>query len=120
MHALRDVLQRGEYLTVKQSSEQVSFDYGNVKRSYTPGGHSVVSSETGVADQTSGWDGKEYVIKIRPQLGPSIVEEYGLSPDGKQLIVKTQIGPFELRKVELTRVYDATSAVVPNSGPSNE
>ena len=120
MHALRDVLQRGEYLTVKQSSEQVSFDYGNVKRSYTPGGHSVVSSETGVADQTSGWDGKEYVIKIRPQLGPAIVEEYGLSPDGKQLIVKTQIGPFELRKVELTRVYDATSAVVPNSGPSNE
>jgi hypothetical protein len=120
MHALRDVLQRGEYLTVKQSSDQVSFDYGNFKRSYTPGGHSVVSSETGVADQTSGWDGKAYVIKIRPQLGPAIVEEYGLSPDGKQLIVKTQIGPFELRKVELTRVYDVTSAVVPNSGPSIE
>jgi hypothetical protein len=120
MHALREVIQRGDYLTLRQSPDQVSVDYGNFKRSYTPGGHSVVSSETGVADQASGWDGKQYVIKIRPQLGPSIVEEYGLSPNGKQLVVKTEIGPFELHKVELTRVYDAVSAAVPNTGPTNE
>jgi hypothetical protein len=120
MHALRDVLNRGDYLTIRQAPEQVSFDYGSVSRSYTPGGRSVVSSETGVADQTSGWDGRQYVINIRPQLGPAIVEEYGLSPDGKQLIVKTRIGPFELQKVSLTRVYDAATAVVPNSGPSTD
>jgi hypothetical protein len=120
MHALRDVLQRNDYLTIRQSPDQVSFDYGSYKRSYTPGGHSVVSSENGVADQASGWDGKEYVINIRPQLGPAIVEQYELSPDGKQLVVKTRIGPFELQKVELTRVYDSTTSVVPNSGPSND
>jgi hypothetical protein len=120
MHALRDVLQRGDYLTIRQSPEEVSFDYGNYKRSYTPGGRSVVSSETGVADQVSGWHDKEYDINIRPQLGPAIVEEYGLSPDGKQLIVKTHIGPFELQKVNLTQVYDKTTSAVPNSGPSNE
>lgn len=118
MHALRDVLNRGDYLTIRQSPDQVSFDYGNYSRSYTPGGRSVVSSETGVADQTSGWDARQYVINIRPQLGPAMIEQYGLSPDGKQLIVKTQIGPFELQKVNLTRVYDAATAVVPNSGPS--
>jgi hypothetical protein len=120
MHALRDVMQRSEYLTIRQSPEQISFDYGTTTRSYTPGGRSVVSSENGVADQTSGWSGKKYVILIRPQLGPAFSEEYSLSPNGKQLIVKTQIGPFELSKVNLTRVYDATDAVVPNSGPSNE
>ncbi len=120
MHALRDVLQRGDYLTIRQSPEQVSFDYGTIVRSYTPGAHSVVSSENGVADQTSGWKGNEYVINIRPQIGPAMVEEYGLSPDGKHLVVKTHIGPFELSKVNLTRVYDATGAVVPNLGPSNE
>jgi hypothetical protein len=120
MHALREVLQRGDYLTVRQSPEQVSFDYGNFRRSYTPGGRSVVSSETGVADQTSGWNGKQYIVNIKPQLGPVFVEEYGLSPDGKQLIVKTRIGPFELHRVDLTRVYDATTTVVPNSGPSND
>jgi hypothetical protein len=48
------------------------------------------------------------------------MEEYALSPDGKHLIVKTHIGPFELSKVNLTRVYDATDAVAPNSRPSNE
>jgi hypothetical protein len=120
MHALRDVMQRSEYLTIRQSPEQISFDYGTTTRSYTPGGRSVVSSENGVADQTSGLSGKKYVILIRPQLGPAFSEEYSLSPNGKQLIVKTQIGPFELSKVNLTRVYDATDAVVPNSGPSNE
>jgi len=120
MHALRDVMQRSDYLTIRQSPDQISFDYGNTARSYTPGGHSVVSSENGVADQTSGWSGKEYTVYIKPQLGPVIMEEYALSPDGKHLIVKTHIGPFELSKVNLTRVYDATDAVAPNSRPSNE
>lgn len=120
MHELRAILQRSDFLTIKQSSDQVSFDYGTTVRSYTPGGHSVVSSENGVADQTSGWSSKQYVVNIKPQVGPLVVEEYSLSPDGKQLVVKSHIGPFELSKVNLTRVYDATGAVVPNSGPSND
>ena len=120
MHELRAILQRSDFLTIKQSSEQVSFDYGTTVRSYSPGGRSVVSSENGVADQSSGWSGKQYVINIKPQVGPVVLEEYSLSPDGKQLVVKSHIGPFELSKVNLTRVYDATGAVVPNSGPSND
>lgn len=120
MHALREILQRSDYLTIRESPEQISFDYSTTVRSYTPGGRSVVSSENGVADQTSGWSGKQYVIHIKPQLGPVVVEEYELSPDGKQLIVRAHIGPFELAKVNLTRVYDVTGAVVPNTGPSND
>jgi hypothetical protein len=120
MHELRAILQRSDYLTIKQSPEQMSFDYGTTVRSYTPGDKSVVSSENGVADQTSGWSDKKYTIRTRPQLGPRVEEEYSLSPDGKQLIVKVTIGPFELSKVELTRVYDRTGEVVPNSAPSND
>ena len=120
MHAFRAILQRSDYITIRQTPDQVSFDYGSTARSYTPGGKSVVSSETGVADQTSGWKGREYIINIRPQLGPQIVEEYSLSPDGRQLTIKSHIGPFELSKVNFTRVYDATGAVVPNARPSND
>jgi hypothetical protein len=120
MHELRAILQRSDFLTIKQSTDQITFDYSTTVRSYTPGGHSVVSSENGVADQTSGWKGKQYIINIKPQLGPLVEEEYALSPDGKQLIVKSHIGPFELSKVSFTRVYDATGAVIPNSGPSND
>jgi hypothetical protein len=120
MHEFRAILQRSDYLTIRQSPDQVGFDYGTTVRSYTPGGHSVVSSENGVADQNAGWKGKQFVINIKPQLGPQVAEEYELSPDGKQLIVKSHIGPFELSKVNFTRVYDATGAVVPNSRPSND
>jgi len=120
MHELRAILQRSDYLTIRQSPDQVGFDYGTTVRSYTPGAHSVVSSENGVADQAAGWNGKQFVINIKPQLGPQVVEEYELSPDGKQLIVKSHIGPFELSKVNFMRVYDATGAVVPNSRPSND
>jgi hypothetical protein len=49
-----------------------------------------------------------------------VLEQYELSPDGKQLIVTSRIGPFELSRVILKRVYDATGAVVPNSRPSND
>jgi len=120
MHELRNILQRSDYLTIKQSPDQISFDSATTVRSYTPGEKSVVSSENGVADQTSGWDDRKYKINIKPQLGPRVVEEYSLSADGKQLIVKSIIGPFELSKVELTRVYDATGQAVPNSAPSND
>jgi hypothetical protein len=120
MHELRTILQRSDYLTIRQSPDQVGFDYGTTVRSYTPGARSVVSSENGVADQNAGWTGKQFEINIKPQLGPQVLEDYELSPDGKQLIVTSRIGPFELSRVLLKRVYDATGAVVPNSRPSND
>jgi hypothetical protein len=120
MHALRDILNRSDFLTVRQAPEQLVFDYGVTVRRYTPGGHSVVSSETGVADQNSGWKGKTYAIDVKPQLGPEVTEEYGLSPDGKQLVLKVEIASFDLSKITLTRVYDAASEVVPTARPSNE
>ena len=120
MHELRTILQRSDYLTIRQSPDQVGFDYGTTARSYTPGAHSVVSSENGVADQSAGWSGKQFVVNVKPQLGPQVFEQYELSPDGKQLIVTSRIGPFELSRVTLKRVYDATGAAVPNSRPSTD
>lgn len=120
MHALTAILSRSDFLTVHQAPEQMVFDYGTTVRRYTPGGHSVVSSETGVADQKSGWKAKAYVIDVRPQVGPEVTEEYELSPDGKHLLLKLQIGSFDLPKINLTRVYDPTGEVVPHARPSNE
>ena len=120
MHEFRAILQRSDYLTIRQSPDQVGLDYGTTVRSYTPGAHSVVSSENGVADQSAGWSGKQFVVNVKPQLGPQVFEQYELSPDGKQLIVTSRIGPFELSRVTLKRVYDATGAAVPNSRPSSD
>jgi hypothetical protein len=120
MHALTEALARGDYLTVRQSSELLVFDYGTTARSFTPGVHSVVSAQMGVADQISGWDGREYVINIKAQLGPNIVERFGLSHDGQRLIEKLRIGPAELPTVTLTRVYERTTESAPRTPPTSD
>ena len=120
MHVLSQVIARGDYLTVRQTSEQLSLDFGTVQRSYTPGGRSVVSAETGVADQTSGWDGRDYVINIRAQLGANVSERLSLSADGAHLIDKLHIGPAELPAIELTRVYGRTDQPAPRAVPTND
>jgi hypothetical protein len=120
MHALSAVLARGDFLTVRQSSEELVFDYGTTARSFTPGVHSVVSAEMGVADQVSGWEGREYAIYIKAQLGPNIVDRFGLSPDGQRLIEKLRIGPAELPAVALTRVYERTTETAPRAPPTTD
>ncbi len=120
MHALAAVLARGDFLTVRQSSEELVFDWGTTARSFTPGAHSVVSAEMGVADQISGWEGREYVINIKAQLGPNIVDRYGLSADGRRLIEKLRIGPAELPTVALTRVYERTTETAPRAPPTTD
>ena len=120
MRALSAVLARGDFLTVRQSSGQLVFDYGTTARSFTPGVHSVVSAEMGVADQVSGWEGREYAIYIKAQLGPNIVDRYALSPDGQRLIEKLRIGPAELPAVALTRVYARTTETAPRAPPSTD
>lgn len=120
MHVLSQVIARGEYLTVRQASDELTLDFGTTQRSYTPGGRSVVSAEMGVADQTSGWDGHEYVINIKAQWGPNVIERYALSADGTQLIDKVHIGAAELKAVELRRVYRRTTEPAPRAVPTTD
>ena len=57
------------------------------------------------SDQTSGWKDRAYIIEVKPQNGPLMTEEYTLSPDGRELLMKLHIGASELPAVILTRVY---------------
>ena len=119
-HVITDSVARGDYLTIRQGPDEVVLDYGGTRRSFTPGQRSVVSAEGGVGDQTSGWKGHEYVIELRAQMGPSVTERYGLSPDGKRLIEKLHIGSAELAAVDLTRVYGRTDDGAPRQLPSSD
>ena len=42
-------MERGEFLTIRQARDEIVLDYGASRRSFTPGGRSVVSAENGVA-----------------------------------------------------------------------
>ena len=104
-HVLRNTVARGDFLTVRQGPGEFVLDYGGSKRAFIPGQHSVVSAEGGVGDQTSGWKEHAYIIEVKPQNGPLMTEEYTLSADGKELLMKLHIGASELPAVNLTRVY---------------
>jgi hypothetical protein len=118
-HVLQDVMARGEYLTIHQGAEEIVFDYGTSRHSFTPGAHSVVSSENGVADQKSGWSGRAYAIVVKPQMGPEITDSYTLSGDGKRITEKLHIANYELPAQTLTRVYEAASSPPPRQLPSD-
>lgn len=120
MHELMDFITRGDYLTVRQETDSFGLQFGSSARSFTPGGHSVVSAETGVADQVSGWKGKAYVIDIKPQVGPAITESYSLSDDQKNLIVKLHVAGSDLPAVDLKEVYAHTAESAPRALPTNE
>jgi hypothetical protein len=118
-HVLQDVIARGEYLSIRQGPQEIEFDYGTSRHSFTPGARSVVSSENGVADQKSGWNGRAYVIVVTPQMGPEITDSYTLSPDGKRLTEKLHIASYELPAQLLTRAYVAAGAVPTRQLPTD-
>jgi hypothetical protein len=119
-HVVMKCIDRGDFLTIRQRPGEFVLDYGTSVRSFVPGAHSVVSAEGGVGDQTSGWEGHAYVIKVKGQLGPDVTEQLSLSADGKQLLYTLHIGAEELPAVTLTRVYVPTNEVAPRLLPNND
>jgi hypothetical protein len=105
-------------LKIEQSPTRFALIRGDDRRSFTPGGDSVISVAEGVADQHSGWAGREYVIEVKPQVGPHIIERYGLSADGRQLVEKFTLTDDEWPKLEFTRVYES-GALTPRPLPTS-
>jgi hypothetical protein len=119
-HIIEDTAARGDFLTITQSPGEFLLDYGTSRRSFTPGQRSVVSAESGVGDQNSGWKGKSYVIRVNDQNGPDVVEEYSLGAGGKELLMKLTVSSGELPAVELKRVYRPTTEAAPKQLPNSD
>lgn len=100
----------GQWLKIRQSDSEVNIVNAATTRSFTPGERSVVSVPSGVADQISGWSGRGYLIQLRPQIGPEVEETYTLSADGKQLLVRINVGSEGRNQaIRVTRVYDRST-----------
>lgn len=112
-HVVEALLERSDHLSIRQAADEMVFDWSTSRRSFVPGAHSVVSAEGGVGDQTSGWDGKQYVVSIKPQMGPLITDSFGLSADGKHLVEKVHVDQYELPAVTITRTYNPTTETGP-------
>jgi hypothetical protein len=117
---LESDLIRSDVLTIRQTPEALVFDYGTSVRRFKPGMHSVVSVPGGVADQSTGWEGTQYVVQVNSHVSPSMTERYTLSADHRQLILKLNLAGAGVSSVQLKRVYDAVNDVVPRSLPTND
>jgi hypothetical protein len=106
----KNALLGGQWLKIRQSDTEVSIANAATNRSFTSGERSVVSVPSGVADQVAGWSGRDFLIDLRPQIGPEVRETYTLSPDGKQLVVKINVAS-EGRNLamKVIRVYDRST-----------
>lgn len=120
MKVLTADLARADNLTIEQAPDRFSLDYGSTIRSFTPGLRSVVSASWGVADQSSGWKGNDFVIQVKPQTGVASEETFGLSKDGKQLTEVLSLGGGEFPSVKLKRVYDRSDHPVSRSVPTSD
>jgi|GEM_PF-723777 len=116
----KSLLASGEWLKIEQRPDEIVISNAETSRSFVPGERSVVSVPGGVADQRSGWKGREYWIEIKPQVGPSAIEKLKLSPDGKQLIETIDVGSEgRIPRLEVTRVYVPTREA-PSALPSED
>jgi hypothetical protein len=108
----QSMLRGGDYLQIEQRPSELVISNGDTTRTFVPGEKSVVSVPSGVADQRSGWKGKQYWIEIRPQVGPSVTEKLHLSDKGDQLIETIDVGSEgRVRRLHVTRVYTPTREV---------
>jgi hypothetical protein len=113
-------LARAESLTIRQDPDRFTLEYGSAVRTFTPGAVSVVSAAWGVADQSSGWKGKEFVIHVKPQMGVASVESFSLADDGKHLVEELRLGGGDFPAVKLKRVYDRADHPLQRAAPTNE
>jgi hypothetical protein len=120
MRTLSATLARGEQMTIRQTPDAFSLDYGSSVRTFTPGGKSVVSADWGVADQSSGWKGKAYTVQFKPQAGVAVIETYSLADEGKHLIEELKLGGGDFPVVRLKRVFDHSDKALPRAFPSND
>lgn len=111
---------RAENLTIHQDSDRLTIDYGNSIRSFTPGSRSVVSAAWGVADQSSGWKGKEFVIAVKPQSGVATTETFSLSDDGKHLLEDLRMGGGDFPSIRLKRVYNQSEHPLQRTVPTSD
>ena len=100
----------GQWLKIRQSDTEVTIANAATTRSFTPGERSVVSVTSGVADQVTGWKGRNFLIQLRPQIGPEVRETYALTPDGRQLLVKITVGSEGRNPaLKVDRVYERST-----------
>ncbi len=70
------------------------------------------------ADEICGWNGRAFVVRIKPEYGPTLTERYALAPKG-ELVLTLRLAGGGL-DVRLVRRYRRTSRPPPSPLPTGD
>ena len=108
----------GNDLTITVAPGSVTVASNDSSQQYTPGLRTAVEWGQIGAEQISGWQGRRYVIDIRPMWGPSVTQSYGLAPDGT-LVVTVRLHGNGI-DATVTRRYRRTRHAPPALLPTSD
>jgi hypothetical protein len=115
-----EVLRGGDWLRLAQRESELTISNGDTSHSFTAGAKSVVSVPSGVADQRSGWKGREFHIDVKPQLGPRVSRSFQLSTEGKLVETIDISREGHIPALHVIRVYAHTNEEMPQVVPGSD
>jgi hypothetical protein len=101
-----EFLIRPDKLTIKQETSELHLVADGVPTDYTYGDKVMASVQNGAAERTSGWKGKDFVVKYDVEDGPKASRSYELSDDGKRLTMTTEVSGGRSPDIKFRSVYE--------------
>lgn len=106
-----EFMARPDKLTIKQGTSEMHLVADGVPTDYTYGDKVMASVQNGAAERTSGWKGKDFVVKYDVKDGPKASRSYELSPDGQKLTMTTEVTGGRNPDIKFHSVYERQAAV---------
>ncbi len=90
---------------MRQQPKILSFVSDSGTLDCTPGEKTSVNDANGSATRSCGWDGKAFVVTLKPERGATREDRYALEADGARLVHTTTLKGGRMPEVSLRRVY---------------
>ena len=101
---------RPDKLSIRQEASELHLVADGVPTDFTYGDTVMASVQNGAAERTSGWKGKDFVVKYDVKDGPKASRSYELSPDGQKLTVTTAVSGGRSPDIKFRSVYERQAA----------
>jgi len=109
-NANNEFLARPDKLSIKQDVHELHLVADGVPTDFTYGDKVMASVHNGAAERTSGWKGKDFVVKLDVTDGPKVTRSYALSDDARQLTLTTEVSGASAPDIKFHSVYQRQPA----------
>jgi hypothetical protein len=101
-----EFLARADKLSIRQDSSELHLVADGVPTDFAYGDKVMASVQSGAAERTAGWKGKDFVVRYDVKDGPKASRSYELSADGKRLTMTTEVSGARYPDIKFRSVYE--------------